>query len=82
VRKGFTLHASHYTAWIGAPETSDLLSEIARSGEFFALLKIVMSVMATLMFIMAALWNRVGHYIFALWFLLLSSSSIYLFFLA
>jgi len=25
-------------------------------------------------FIMAALWNRAGHYIFALWFLLLLSS--------
>jgi len=28
---------------------------------------------------MAALWNRAGHYIFAVWFLLSSSSSIYLF---
>jgi len=27
--------------------------------------------------IMAALWNRTGHYIFALWFLLLSSSSFF-----
>jgi len=28
--------------------------------------------------IMAALWNRVGHYIFVLWFLLSSSSSFFL----
>ena len=28
---------------------------------------------AAIIFIMAALWNRTGHYIFALWFLLLSS---------
>ena len=27
-----------------------------------------------MLLIMAALWNRTGHYIFALWFLLLSSS--------
>ena len=29
--------------------------------------------MAIVRVIMAALWNRAGHYIFALWFLLLSS---------
>jgi len=32
--------------------------------------------------VMAALWNRTGHYIFALWFLLSSSSIFFLFFLA
>ena len=29
----------------------------------------------SVLLIMAALWNRAGHYIFALWFLLLLSSS-------
>jgi len=33
-------------------------------------------------FVMAALWNRARHYIFALWFLLLSSIFYLLYFLA
>jgi len=32
----------------------------------------MVSTMTTLVLVMAALWNRAGHYIFALWFLLLS----------
>jgi len=33
---------------------------------------------ARVIIIMAALWNRAGHCVFALWFLLLSSSSFFL----
>jgi len=35
-----------------------------------------MTVYKSLSVIMAALWNRTGHYIFALWFLLLLWSSL------
>jgi len=56
-------------------------SPISATAELFFITDLKRSILETSLLFMAALWNRAGHYIFALWFLLSSVFylSIYLF---